>query len=327
MEKILVTGGCGFIGSNFIRYILKKYPQYKVINLDKLTYAGNLKNLKDIEKDSRYKFIKGDICNFKVVKNLIKEVDTLINFASETHVDRSLKKADDFLRTNFYGTYMLLESARDKKIDLFLQISTDEVYGSRREGFFKEDTSLNPSNPYAVSKASADLLALSYYRTYKLPVIITRSSNNFGPYQYPEKIIPLFITNLLENKKIPLYGNGLNTRDWLYVLDNVSAIDIVMHKGRIGEIYNIGGGNFLSNIQLAKILLQMMEKQGDFIEYVSDRPGHDFRYALDSSKIKALGWSPVYSFEDALKETVDWYKKNTLWWKHLKNKARRKDGR
>jgi len=318
LKTILVTGGCGFIGSNFIRYMLKKYPHYKIINLDKLTYAGNFKNLKDVEKNRRYSFIKGDICNFRLLEELIKRVDIIINFAAETHVDRSIRKASSFLRTNFYGTYALLEMAKKNKIDLFIQISTDEVYGSKEEGFFKETSPLNPSNPYSASKASADLLVLSYYRTYKIPIIITRSSNNFGPYQYPEKIIPLFITNLLENKKVPLYGEGLNIRDWLYVLDNVSALDIVMHKGKIGEIYNIGAGNLISNLELTKLILKLMDKDECFIEKVPDRPGHDFRYALDCEKIKRLGWRPIYSFKDALISTIDWYKKNQLWWKPLK---------
>ncbi|MGE4357075.1 MAG: dTDP-glucose 4,6-dehydratase [Candidatus Omnitrophota bacterium] len=318
MEKILITGGCGFIGSNFIRHIINKYPQYKIINLDKLTYAGNKDNLKDIEKNPRYKFVKGDICNARIVKKLIKEVNMVINFASETHVDRSLLSADNFLKTNLLGTHVLLETLRYKKINLYLQISTDEVYGSREVGFFKEDSPLNPSNPYSVSKASADMLVLTYQRIYKIPAIIARSSNNFGPYQYPEKIIPLFITNLLENKKVPLYGEGANIRDWLYVLDNVSALDTIMHQGKIGEVYNIGAGNLLSNLQLTRILLKIMGKTEEFIEKVPDRPAHDFRYALDFSKITALGWRPRYSFEDALKETIDWYKKNEHWWKPLK---------
>jgi len=320
LKTILVTGGCGFIGSNFIRYMLKKYSHYKIINLDKLTYAGNLENLKDMEKDRRYRFIKGDICNFRLLEELTERVDIIINFAAETHVDRSIKKASSFIRTNFYGTYVLLEMAKKNKIDLFIQISTDEVYGSREKGFSKETSPLSPSNPYSASKASADLLVLSYYRTYKIPVIITRSSNNFGPYQYPEKIIPLFITNLLENKKVPLYGDGSNIRDWLYVLDNVSALDIVMHKGKVGEIYNIGAGNLISNLQLTRLILRLMDKDEHFVEKVPDRPGHDFRYALNFEKIKMLGWRPNYSFEDALKYTIDWYKQNRKWWKPLKKK-------
>lgn len=318
MMKILVTGGCGFVGSNFIRYMLKKYPDYKIINLDKLTYAGNPLNLKDIERDSRYKFIKGDICNFRLVKKIVKEVDTVINFAAETHVDRSIIKSESFIKTNFYGTYILLEAVRNRGIKLFMQISTDEVYGSRHTGFFNENDPLVPSNPYSASKASADLLTLSYCRTYKVPVIITRSSNNFGPYQYPEKIIPLFITNLLEDKKIPLYGDGLNIRDWLFVLDNVSALDIVLHRGKIGEIYNIGGGNLINNLQLTKLILNMMKKDERFIRYVPDRPGHDFRYALDFTKIKNLGWEPFYSLEEGLKITLAWYKENRFWWEPLK---------
>ncbi|MCM8765516.1 MAG: dTDP-glucose 4,6-dehydratase [Candidatus Omnitrophica bacterium] len=318
MKKILVTGGCGFIGSNFIRYLIHTYPEYKIINLDKLTYAGNPENLRDIEKDAHYKFVQGDICNQRIVKRLLKEVEVVINFASETHVDRSLHNANNFLRTNFYGTYVLLEGVRERKIKLYLQISTDEVYGSREKGFFSESSPLNPTNPYSVSKASADLLVLSYYRTYKIPVIIARSSNNFGPYQYPEKIIPLFITQLLENRKVPLYGEGKNIRDWLYVLDNVSALTLLMHKGKQGEIYNISAGNFLSNLQLTRILLRLLGKKEDFIKYVPDRPGHDFRYAIDSNKIRNLGWRPKYDFLSALKETVEWYKANRSWWEPLK---------
>lgn len=316
--KLLVTGGCGFIGSNFIRYILKKYPDYKVINLDKLTYCGNLENLCEIEKDSRYRFIKGDICDFELVRKISKGCDAILNFAAATHVDRSIIDASDFIHTNVKGVQILLEAAKRNKVLLFIQIGTDETYGSITNGSFKETDPLHPNSPYAATKAAADHLALAYYTTYRTPVIITRSSNNFGPYQYPEKIIPLFITNLLENRKVPLYGDGLNVRDWLYVLDNCEAIDLVLHKGKLGEIYNIGGSFEIPNIKLAELILKFLGKSNRFIQYVKDRPGHDRRYSLDSTKIKKLGWRPKHNFDFALKYTVEWYKKNREWWRGIK---------
>jgi len=318
--RILITGGCGFIGSNFIRYMLKKYPDYKITNLDKLTYAGNLENLKDVEKNKNYSFIKGDICDKTLVEKLSKDSDIIINFAANTHVDRSILDADDFIKTNVVGAYTLLEAAKNNNIKLFIHISTDECYGSIPKGYSKEADSLEPNSPYSASKAAADLLARSYYITYKLPVIITRSSNNFGPYQYPEKVIPLFITNLIESKKVPLYGDGLNVRDWLYVLDNCSAIDVALHKGKPGEIYNIGGGALFNNKELTMKILSVLDKKDDSIEFVKDRAGHDRRYALDCEKLKGLGWAPEYTFEQALNKTVDWYKKNAEWWKRLKDK-------
>ena len=316
--KILVTGGCGFIGSNFIKHMLKKYPVYKIVNLDKLTYCGNPDNLRDIEKDLRYAFIKGDICDKKAVKSAIKSCDTVISFAAESHVDRSIEDASAFVRTNIHGVYTLLESAKKHNIKRFIQISSDEVYGSIRKGSFKETSFLHPNSPYSAAKAGGDHLALAYYTTFKLPVIVTRSSNNFGPYQYPEKVIPLFITNLLANKKVPLYGDGLNVRDWLYVIDNCSAIDLVLHKGKIGEIYNIGGSFEIPNIELTKIVLKLIGKTDKMISYVPDRLGHDRRYSLDSTKIKKLGWQPSKSFDTAIKETINWYKANTTWWQKLK---------
>ena len=316
--RLLVTGGAGFIGSNFIRYVLGKYPDYKIVNLDKLTYAGNPDNLRDVEGNKNYSFVQGDICDGKLIKKLIPECDCLINFAAATHVDRSIKDASDFVKTNIYGTYCLLEAARYSKLSLFLQISTDEVFGSVLKGKSRESDPLLPNSPYSASKAAADHLARSYCITYKLPVIITRSSNNFGPYQYPEKIIPLFITNLLQEKKVPLYGDGLNVRDWLFVLDNCRAIDTVLHKGKIGEIYNIGAGNEIPNILLVKKILKLMKKTEGFIRYVTDRPGHDRRYALNCSKLKKLGWRPGFSCDSALKLTIDWYKNNQKWWKKLK---------
>lgn len=318
--KILVTGGAGFIGSNFIRYILKKYRNYKIFNLDKLTYCGNLDNLKDIKNNSRHEFIKGDICDKKVVERLAKKVDIIVNFAAESHVDRSILEPDSFIKTDILGTHVLLEAVKKFKIKRYLQISTDEVYGSREIGYFKECDSLNPSSPYSASKASADLLTLAYFRTYRLPVLITRSTNNYGPYQYPEKVIPLFITNLLEGKKVPLYGKGLNRRDWLYVLDNCRAIDLILHQGEIGEIYNVAGGCELTNIELTKIILREFKKDESSIEYIKDRPGHDFRYAINCQKIKKLNWQPKYKFKEAIKKTINWYKENEEWWKKIKNK-------
>jgi len=321
--RLLVTGGAGFIGSNFIRHIIKKYPQNEIINLDKLTYAGNLDNLKDIENNSNYTFVKGDICDRKIVNELSKDVEAIVNFAAQSHVDRSIIDASDFIRTNIDGTYNLLEAAKRYSISRFVQISTDEVYGSIGKGSFKETDSLSPSSPYAASKAAADMLVYSYWVTFNLPVIVVRSSNNFGSYQYPEKIISLFITNALENKHLPLYGDGMNVRDWLYVLDNCEAIDLVLHKGKEGEIYNIGGGNELKNIDLTKMVLNILGKPESLIQPVKDRPGHDRRYSLDCSKIRReLGWTPRFDFERALKETVKWYRDNQWWWKKLKDKEK-----
>ena len=316
--KLLVTGGCGFIGSNFIRLMLKKYPAYKIVNLDKLTYCGNTDNLRDIESDKHYSFIKGDICDKKIVEKLIKDCDSVVNFAAESHVDRSISDASEFIRTNIHGVYTLLEAAKRHNIKRFIQISSDEVYGSIHKGSFKEDSPIMPNSPYSAAKAGGDHLAMAYYKTFKLPVIVTRSSNNFGPYQYPEKVIPLFITNLIENKKVPLYGDGMNVRDWLYVADNCSAIDLVLHKGKIGEVYNIGGSFEIPNIELTKIILKNLGKTDKMINYVPDRLGHDRRYSMDSSKVRKLGWKPSKSFDTAIKETINWYKANTTWWQKLK---------
>ncbi|MBU0549328.1 MAG: dTDP-glucose 4,6-dehydratase [Candidatus Omnitrophica bacterium] len=313
--RILVTGGAGFIGSNFIRYILKEYPAYKIINLDKLTYCGNLENLRDVQDNPNYKFIKGDICDSSVADDAVKGCDAIINFAAQTHVDRSIADASEFIQTNINGTYILLEAAKKYQIRRTIQISTDEVYGSREHGSFKEEDALYPNSPYAASKAAADHLARSYFVTYKLPVLIIRSSNNFGPYQYPEKVIPLFVTNALENKKLPLYGDGLNVRDWLYVLDNCRAIDLILHKGEIGQIYNVAAGNEKTNLKLTKLILKILQKPEDLIEYVNDRPGHDRRYSMDLGKIKGLGWQPQYQLQEALKETINWYQNNKQWWK------------
>jgi len=320
-KKILITGGAGFIGSNFIRYILNKYSDYKVINLDKITYAGNPENLKDVKNHSQYKFIKGDICDKELVNDLIlkEKPDAIINFAAETHVDRSILEPDAFIKTDIFGTYNLLEATKNHKIKKYIQISTDEVYGSTGKGLFTEQSNLKPNSPYSASKTGADLLVRAYSKTYNLPVLITRSSNNYGPYQYPEKLIPLFITNLIEDKKIPVYGDGLNVRDWLYVLDNCSGIDTVLHKGKLGDIYNIGADNEKTNKEITKIILKELGKDKSSIEYVKDRPGHDRRYALDSTKLKNLGWKPEYNFEKAIKETIDWYKNNPDWWKKIKS--------
>lgn len=317
--RLLVTGGCGFIGSNFIRYILNNYPSYKIVNLDKLTYAGNPENLKDFRANKNYTFVKGDIRDSKLIDKVISKCDCLLNFAAETHVDRSIKNASSFVATNVQGTFTLLEAAKKCGLKRFIQISTDEVYGSVLKGKSREADPLFPNSPYSASKAAGDHLARSYYVTYKLPVIITRSSNNFGPYQYPEKVIPLFITNILENKKVPLYGDGLHRRDWLYVLDNCRAIDCVLHKGKIGEIYNIGIGSEIPNIALTKRILKLMKVPESFICPVKDRPGHDRRYALDCRKVRALGWRPRFSFSQGIGLTIDWYKENQRWWKRLKN--------
>ncbi len=316
--KLLITGGAGFIGSNFIKYMLNEHKDYKIVNLDKLTYAGNLDNLRDVEKNSHYTFVKGDICDDKIVSDAAKGCDAIINFAAETHVDRSILGPESFIKTDVLGTHTLLEAARKQNIRL-LQISTDEVYGSIEKGSFTEESLIKPSSPYSASKASADLLCMSYFTTYSTDVVITRSSNNFGPYQYPEKLIPLFITNLIENKKVPLYGDGLNVRDWLYVMDNCLAIDLVLHKGKSGEIYNISSNSEKTNLEITDLIITKLKKSRDFIQFVKDRPGHDMRYSLNSGKTRKLGWKPGYSFEEAMEKTIDWYKKNEAWWKKLKS--------
>ncbi len=317
--RILVTGGAGFIGSNFIRHILNKYPEYRIINLDKLTYCGNLNNLKDIENSPGYKFVKGDICDSGIVNDIARNCDAIINFAAQTHVDRSITDASDFVRTNVYGVHVLLEAAKKYSLSKYIQISSDEVYGSIERGSFTEESPLRPNSPYAASKAAADHLVRSYFVTYNLPVAITRSSNNFGPFQYPEKVIPLFITNAQKNKSLPLYGDGLNVRDWLYVLDNCRAVDLVLHKGEIGQIYNVAAGNEKTNLELTELILKIMDKPGSLIEYVKNRLGHDRRYSLDCSRIRTLGWQPQYQFEQALKETIRWYQDNQQWWRKLKS--------
>jgi len=320
--KLLVTGGAGFIGSCFIRHILSAYSDYKVINLDKLGYAGNLDNLKDIENNPNYTFVKGDICNRELVSQLMEQVDCCLNFAAETHVDRSITGPEIFVVTNVLGAQNLLDRAKEFKVKRFLQVSTDEVYGSLGEtGYFTETTPLAPNSPYSASKTSADLMARAYFKTYKMPVLITRCSNNYGPYQYPEKLIPLFISNIMNNKQVPVYGDGLYVRDWLYVYDHCKAIDAVLHKGKEGEVYNIGGNKEKTNMELTKLMLDSLNKGYDLIKYVEDRPGHDRRYAIDSSKIQnELGWSPEMTFEIGMKLTIDWYLNNQDWIKRLEEK-------
>jgi len=323
-KALLITGGAGFIGSNFIHYIARKYPEYRIINLDKLTYAGNLENLRDIENNPNYKFIKGDICNRKLVEEIFKynKVDVIINFAAESHVDRSIEDPGVFIQTDIYGTYVLLEAARKYDSKIFLQISTDEVYGSIENGSFREDDPLKPSSPYSASKAGAEMIVRSFFKTFGTPIIITRTTNNFGPYQYPEKIIPLFVTNLIDNIKVPLYGDGMNVRDWIYVDDNCGALDLVLHKGRVGEIYNIGARNEKPNIWITKEILKLLDKPESMIEPVEDRLGHDRRYSVDCTKLrKDLGWETQYDFEEALKKTVNWYAANENWWRPLKKKS------
>jgi dTDP-glucose 4,6-dehydratase len=319
-KSLLVTGGAGFIGSNFIHYILKKYPEYKVINLDKLTYAGNLENLRDVEDNPNYMFIRGDIADKKIVDKIFdsRKIDAVINFAAESHVDRSIEDPGIFIQTDIYGAYVLLEAMRKYNSGIFLQISTDEVYGSIEKGSFKEEDPLKPNSPYSASKAGAEMIVRSFYKTYGTPVIITRTTNNFGPYQFPEKLIPLFITNLIDNIKVPLYGDGMNVRDWIYVEDNCIALDIILHRGRIGEVYNIGAGNEKQNIWITKKIIEIMGKSEDMIEPVTDRPGHDRRYSVDCSKIKnEFNWNATYDFEEALEKTVHWYINNEDWWRPL----------
>ena len=318
--KVLVTGGAGFIGSNFIRYLLSKYPHYKIVNVDKLTYAGNLDNLAGIEGNSNYQFVKGDICDRKAVEGVVREkIDVIVNFAAETHVDRSIYGPEVFVETNVLGTQVLLEFALKSRTERFVQISTDEVYGSLANGSFGESSPLLPNSPYAASKASADLLTRSYHKTFGLAALIARSTNNYGPHQFPEKLISLFITNALSNKELPLYGDGLYVRDWLYVEDHCKALDLVLHKGEVGQIYNIGGNCEKTNLDVAELILKKLNKPKSLVKHIKDRPAHDRRYSLDSSKIRdELGWKPDTSFEKGLAETVDWYIANQKWWEKIK---------
>lgn len=323
--RILITGGCGFIGSNFIRHILRKYHDYEVVNLDALTYAGNSVNLRDIENDIRYSFVKGRVEDKELVRDLIKDMDYVVHFAAESHVDRSIVDVSPFIKTNIVGTTTILDAIRDSPVKRYVHISTDEVYGSLGEdGRFTEETPLKPNSPYAASKASADLLVMAYYETYRIPAIIVRPSNNYGPYQFPEKFIPLMITNLIKDRPIPIYGEGRNIRDWLFVEDNCRAIDIILHNGRTGEAYNVGGNSEIRNIELARAVLKIMDKKDEMITYVKDRPGHDYRYALDSSKVeKELGWRPETNIMEGLRKTIHWYMNNEWWWSPLKERLER----
>lgn len=322
LMKILVTGGAGFIGSNFIRYWLKKYPSDKIINFDALTYAGNLENLKEIEKNSNYQFVKGDICDIKLVNDLVKGIDLIVHFAAESHVDRSIADSSDFIKTNIEGTRVLLDAAKNNNGIRFHHISTDEVFGSLElfEDSFNEKTPYDPRSPYSASKAAADHLVRAYFHTHKLPITISNCSNNYGPYQFPEKLIALFITNLIEGKKVPLYGDGKNLRDWIFVDDHNAGVDVIIKKGKIGETYCLGGNNELANLEIAEKILTAMNFDKNMIEYVKDRKGHDLRYAIDYSKIKnEIGWEPRVDFNEGLKMTIEWYKNNCSWWKKIKS--------
>lgn len=319
-QRVLVTGGCGFIGSNFIRYMLSSSPHY-IINFDKLTYAGNLENLKEIEQHQRYRFVKGDIAEKADLERVFADgVDMVVNFAAESHVDRSIIDPDAFVRTNIYGTYSLLEQARKGGIAKFVQVSTDEVYGSLGEtGRFREETPMAPNSPYSASKASADMLVMAYHKTFGLPVCITRCSNNYGPYQFPEKLIPLLITNAIEGRDLPIYGDGMNVRDWIHANDHCAALALVMEKGKVGDIYNVGAGNERTNMEIVELILEIMEKPRTLIKYVKDRPGHDRRYAIDNTKIKEdLGFQISVPFKTGMEQTVRWYMHNREWWERIK---------
>lgn len=321
MTKILITGGAGFIGSNFVKYINDKYPDYEIVNFDLLTYCGNLENLKGIEFNDNYSFVKGNISDKDLVSDTIKDCDYVVNFAAESHVDRSIKDPEIFIKSNVLGTQVLLNAALNEGIEKYVQISTDEVYGSLGQtGYFTEETPLQPNSPYSASKASGDLITRAYYQTFEMPVNITRCSNNYGPYQFPEKLIPLMISNALENKNLPVYGDGKNIRDWLHVYDHCTAIDLVLHDGKPGEVYNIGGNNEKKNIEIVKLILKYLDKDDSLIKFVDDRLGHDRRYAIDSTKIQEeLGWKPKYTFETGIKETIEWYLENQDWIEQVKS--------
>ncbi|MDR9817314.1 MAG: dTDP-glucose 4,6-dehydratase [Candidatus Methanoculleus thermohydrogenotrophicum] len=320
---MLVTGGAGFIGSNFIRHMLAEHPDTRIVNLDALTYAGNPESLRDVADNPNYTFVKGDICDPGAVAAVFSHhpIETVVHFAAESHVDRSIADGAAFVRTNVLGTFTLLDYALKHGVRRFIHVSTDEVYGSTREGSFVETDNLNPSSPYSASKAGSDLLARSFFITHGLPVIVTRCTNNYGPYQFPEKLIPLFATNLLEGKKVPVYGTGRNVRDWLYVLDHCRAIDFILQYGEPGEVYNIGGGAEKTNLEITEKILELLGKDESMIEYVPDRKGHDFRYSLDFGKLRALGWEPAYTFDDALAATIKWYAENEWWWRPLKGRS------
>jgi dTDP-glucose 4,6-dehydratase len=319
MKRVLVTGGAGFIGSNFVRWLLRHHD-YNVVNFDKLTYAGNLDNLRDVEADTRYRFLQGDICDARAVAEAMRGADAVVNFAAESHVDRSLMDPGAFIQTDVYGVFVLLEAARQLGVERFVHISTDEVYGPRfPDNPGRETDPLTPANPYAASKAGGEMMCFAYYKTYGLPVVVTRSRNNIGPYQHPEKAVPLFVTNALDDQPLPVYGRGLQVRDRLYVEDNCEAIDLVLHEGLPGEAYNIGADNERPNIEVAEAILAMLEKPRSLIRFVEDRQGHDARYAIDTAKIRALGWLPRHDFEAALSKTVAWYRDNRWWWEKVKS--------
>lgn len=321
MKNILVTGGAGFIGSNFINYILNKRDDYFIVNLDKLTYAGNLENLMEVESKRNYTFIKGDIVNGELVNYIFEKykIKYVINFAAESHVDRSISGSEVFFRTNVIGTNVLLEASKRFTVERFLQISTDEVYGSLGPtGLFTEKTPITPNSPYSASKASSDMLVQAFNHTYGLPTLITRCSNNYGPLQFPEKLIPLMILNALQDKKLPVYGDGMNVRDWIYVIDHNKAVELVFENGKVGEVYNIGASNEMPNLEIIKLILKNLNKTEELIQFVKDRPGHDRRYAIDSSKIQnELGWKPEFDFDSAIQHTIDWYLKNKNWWERI----------
>ena len=312
--RILVTGGAGFMGSNFINLMVRKYPEHEIINYDKLTYAGDLRNLEEIKDSKNYSFVKGDVCNFSFLVKFLKDIDCVVHLAAESHVDNSIGNSLIFTMSNTYGTHVLLEAARLNNIKKFVHVSTDEVYGDIEKGSFKEDSSLNPNNPYSASKAGAEMIARSYSKTYKMPLIIVRSNNVFGPYQYPEKIIPKFATNLIMNKKIPIHGKGSNVRTYIYTKDFSNALETVFNKGKTGEIYNVGTSDEISNLDLAELLLKEMGKDESYIEYVKDRPFNDKRYSIETKKIISLGWKQKYEFKESLKNTIKWYSNNKKWW-------------
>jgi dTDP-glucose 4,6-dehydratase len=319
MVEVLVTGGAGFIGSNYVRHALAAHPDWRVTTLDKLTYAGRLENLHDVMDHPRHAFVRGDIADTEVSRPLVERSNLVVHFAAETHVDRSILEAGDFIRTDVFGTFVLLEAARNATgLRRFVQISTDEVYGSVPVGASRETDELKPRNPYAASKAGADRLAYSYWATYGVPVVVTRASNNYGPYQFPEKVIPLFVTNAIDGQPVPLYGDGLNVRDWLHVLDHCRAVDVVIERGEAGQVYNIGGGNEVANVDLTRRILGLLGRPESLIHPVTDRPGHDRRYSLDTTKLRGLGWQPQADFTSGLEETVDWYRQNEWWWRPVK---------
>jgi dTDP-glucose 4,6-dehydratase len=320
MVDVLVTGGAGFIGSNFVRYALGAHPDWRITTLDKLTYAGRLENLHDVLEHPRHVFARGDVADAAVAAPLVQAADVVVHFAAETHVDRSLLHAGDFITTDVFGTFVLLEAARESpRLRRFIQISTEEVYGNVPEGSSRETDELKPRNPYSASKAGADRLAYSYYATYDVPVIITRASNNYGPYQFPEKVIPLFVTNAIDDIPVPLYGDGLQVRDWLHVLDHCRAVDLLVEGGQIGEVYNVGGGNDVRNVDLTRRILELTGKGASLIRHVPDRQGHDRRYSLDTTKLRRLGWAPLEPFDDGLARTVEWYRQNEWWWRPIKD--------